>query len=116
MDGIVPERPVDAVPDTGNQEMDLDDSHEQESFHHQIYTREENSELQDDGVTIEEVPEHDEKLVETRQGEDWFEDMVKNLEPALETLNQSILRPMFEMVNFPLMHVKIVVVPCCSQC
>ncbi|XP_030855566.1 melanoma inhibitory activity protein 2 [Strongylocentrotus purpuratus] len=88
------ERPNDAVPDTGTQE---EDSHQREGFHHQVYTKEENEELQDDGVTIEEVPDHQEEPVETSQGGDWLGDMIKNLEPALEAMNQSILKPMFEM-------------------
>lgn len=90
------ERPNDAVPDTGSQE---EDSHEKEGFHHQVYTKEENEELQDDGVTIEEVQDHQEEPVETSQGGDWFGDMIQNLEPALEAMNQSILRPMIGMVN-----------------
>ena len=56
------ERPNEAVPDTGNQE---EASHEREGFHHQVYTKEENNELQDDGVTIEEVPDHQDEPVET---------------------------------------------------
>ncbi|XP_063958542.1 uncharacterized protein LOC129264571 isoform X2 [Lytechinus pictus] len=92
----VQEIPDDVVLDTGVQ--DEDNSHEGEGFHHQIYTREENGELQDDGVTIEEVPEHQEEQNGTGPGGDWFGEMLRNLEPAIEELNRSILKPMFEML------------------
>nr|XP_054758444.1 uncharacterized protein LOC129264571 isoform X2 [Lytechinus pictus] len=92
----VQEIPDDVVLDAGVQ--DEDNSHEGEGFHHQIYTREENGGLQDDGVTIEEVPEHQEEQNGTGPGGDWFGEMLKNLEPAIEELNRSILMPMFEML------------------